>query len=241
MTFQEGGVPSGDPGEVLGGSQLLVIPAGTGVNGVWNTLASLLVCPDPTSLQGCTFSFVNNDSMDHQISGQHPCQGTPIIPANGGTWQCHVQSSFEGGLNGGKLWISTSGAMKYQQHCAACHGPHTQSAKAGANATQIQNAINSQSNMASLNTLPAADIQSIAAFLVATLGAPSGGAPLTGEELYAFHCASCHNNLQQSEVRGENANDIADAIQDKPQMRNIPALQALTAAQIQAIADALDF
>ena len=61
-----------------------------------------------------------------------------------------------------------------------------------------------------------------------------------GVQLYAVACSSCHGNLNVSEKRNRSAIQIQNAIDNDNNMRNIPALQRLTPAEVQAIADVLN-
>jgi len=58
-----------------------------------------------------------------------------------------------------------------------------------------------------------------------------------GADLYDLACSGCHRVLENSEVRGESANEIHEAINEDE--GGMAPLSALTDAQIQAIAGAL--
>ena len=60
-----------------------------------------------------------------------------------------------------------------------------------------------------------------------------------GAALYEGSCAGCHGPLATSQVRGESANSIAEAIADNEGGMGTPALRALTSTQLSAIASAL--
>lgn len=60
-----------------------------------------------------------------------------------------------------------------------------------------------------------------------------------GAALYEGSCAGCHGPLATSQVRGESANSIAEAIADDEGGMGTPALRALTSTQLSAIASAL--
>ena len=81
------------------------------------------------------------------------------------------------------------GATLYADNCAACHGALASSAKAGATADQIQNAISTVGAMSSLSSLTSADIQAIADALATSSSSGSGTA--TGGDTTPA-CGSCH-------------------------------------------------
>jgi len=60
-----------------------------------------------------------------------------------------------------------------------------------------------------------------------------------GAQLYANACAACHGPLATSQVRGESASSIAEAIQENEGGMGTAALRALTSTQLGAIATAL--
>ena len=126
------------------------------------------------------------------------------------------------------------GAALYASDCASCHGALASSSKAGRSAAQIQAAINNVGAMGSIN-LTAAEIQAIAdALAPATTPTPTP-AP-DGAALYTSDCASCHGALASSSKAGRSAAQIQAAITaNYGGMGSI----SLTAAEIQAIADAL--
>jgi hypothetical protein len=58
-----------------------------------------------------------------------------------------------------------------------------------------------------------------------------------GPLLYDLTCSSCHGDLDDSEVRGESASEIAEKIAEDE--GGMGPLDVLTAPEIKAIADAL--
>lgn len=60
-----------------------------------------------------------------------------------------------------------------------------------------------------------------------------------GAQLYAENCLSCHLPLNNSTKKNRSAQQIQNAIDTNGQMRAIPALRALTSAQVAAIAEVL--
>jgi mono/diheme cytochrome c family protein len=128
----------------------------------------------------------------------------------------------------------TDGATLYSTSCASCHGALASSGKAGATSSRIQNAINGNiGNMGYLSTLTSAQVAAIASALT-TVAPPS---PTDGPGLYASYCASCHGALARSEVRGESAGDISEAI--RKNKGGMKSLSSLTSTMISAIANAL--
>jgi len=67
---------------------------------------------------------------------------------------------------------------------------------------------------------------------------PFAGADLDGERMYRLICSGCHGPLADSEVHGESAGDIREAIADNE--GGMRPLRILTRDEIQAIATALD-
>jgi mono/diheme cytochrome c family protein len=128
----------------------------------------------------------------------------------------------------------TDGATLYSTSCASCHGALASSGKAGATSSRIQTAINANiGNMGYLSTLSATQVSAIASVL--TTAAPP--APTDGPGLYAANCASCHRSLANSDVRGDSAGDISEAI--RKNKGGMKSLSALTSGMITAIANAL--
>ncbi len=128
----------------------------------------------------------------------------------------------------------TDGPTLYANNCAGCHGPLATSSKLNRSASQIQGAIDANAGgMGSLSILTATEVQAIADALV------SGTPPTTGEELYDAYCLACHGPQGTGglyeDVTGEDAGDIARAIDEEPLMNAI----SLNSTQIQAIADYL--
>ena len=58
-----------------------------------------------------------------------------------------------------------------------------------------------------------------------------------GKKLYELACASCHKEIENSEVKGEDAQEIRDEIEEDE--GGMKPLEELSPSQIQAIADAL--
>lgn len=63
----------------------------------------------------------------------------------------------------------------------------------------------------------------------------------TGAQLYTANCSnsSCHGDLENSTKKGRTAEQITNAIASVSAMQQVAALQALTAEQIEKIAEAL--
>ena len=125
------------------------------------------------------------------------------------------------------------GTTLYNTYCASCHGPLTTSAKAGATATQIQNGINSVSNMKSLSVLSSAQVQAIADALKQTSSQPP---VLDGATLYANNCAGCHGVLASSTKAGATLAQIQHGIATVNDMKT---LSSLSTEQLQAIVSVL--
>ena len=87
--------------------------------------------------------------------------------------------------------------------------------------------------MGYLSMLSATQVAAIASVLT-TATPPS---PTDGPGLYATNCASCHRSLAKSEVRGDSANDISEAI--RKNKGGMGTLSSLTSGMITAIANAL--
>jgi mono/diheme cytochrome c family protein len=129
------------------------------------------------------------------------------------------------------------GAALYADNCGNCHRPLATSGKGGRTATQIDSAIKGNAGgMGYLSTLTAAEIQAIADAL-ATISTPPPAVSADGTMLYASWCGSCHNVLATSSKGGRTATQIDSAI--KGNAGGMGYLSTLTAAEIQAIADAL--
>ena len=128
------------------------------------------------------------------------------------------------------------GSALYTSNCASCHGPGSNSAKAGATVTRIENSIVNVPSMTGLSSLSAADIQAIADFLA---GVSTG--PMTNEDLYVAHCGACHGadgrGGSEEGVLGDSANKIASEIQG---VREMQYLSFLTSEEIEYIAQYLN-
>jgi mono/diheme cytochrome c family protein len=161
------------------------------------------------------------------------------------------------------------GTSLYAADCAGCHGPLASSTKLGASAALIQTGISTIGAMSSLSSLTPAQIQAIATALAPSTTAPTtaptptatvpaaptgataaGGtgqvtistttatAALDGAALYASYCAGCHGPLATSSKRQATAAQIQTGIMSVGAMKS---LSTLTAAQVHAIAAALNF
>ena len=137
---------------------------------------------------------------------------------------------------------TVDGAALYTANCAGCHGALATSAKKGATAAQIQ--VRMYTTPYAKSTLTTAEIQAIADALSATPPTTTTPPPTTttppptttvdGAALYTANCAGCHGPLATSAKKG------ATAAQIQVRMYTTPyAKSTLTAAEIQAIADAL--
>jgi len=125
--------------------------------------------------------------------------------------------------------VLPDGAALYAGNCAGCHGALTSSAKTGADAIRIQNAITGNSGgMSFLATLTATDIQAIATAI----------APVpTGAALYKSNCMGCHGGLSTTAKTGADAVRIQSAITGN--IGGMGSLSALAPLQLQSIASAL--
>jgi len=143
-----------------------------------------------------------------------------------------LNSSGDGNAN-----QPADGATLYADNCAVCHGQLAASAKAGRSSTAIQAAIDGNvGGMGGLNSLTPAEVQAIAAALQPTSGGNSGS-PADGATLYADNCAVCHGQLAASAKAGRSSTAIQAAIDGN--VGGMGGLNSLTAAEVQAIADAL--
>ena len=129
-----------------------------------------------------------------------------------------------------------SGEVSYDANCGSCHGFGTNSGKAGATVARINNGIATAPSMASLSTLPAAEIQLISDFLMSLTP------PTTPDGLYATHCGSCHGadgsgGSSGVNVIGDSANSISSAIESESEMQG---LSFLSNSEIQSISDFLN-
>ncbi|PNU20039.1 hypothetical protein C2E25_09640 [Geothermobacter hydrogeniphilus] len=140
-----------------------------------------------------------------------------------------------GGNNGGSM--PADGTALYGANCAGCHGDLANTVKPGRTSTQIQAAIDSNTGgMGYLSNLTMQEVQAIADALPA---APplDPTLPPDGIALYNNECAGCHGNLANTSKPGRTAADIQGAIDAN--RGGMGYLSNLTAAEIQAIADAL--
>ncbi len=136
------------------------------------------------------------------------------------------------------------GAALYEGSCAGCHGPLATSQVRGESANSIAEAIaDDEGGMGTpaLRALTSTQLSAIASALSGNGGGGGGGGTggTDGAALYEGSCAGCHGPLATSQVRGESAGDIAEAIADNEGGMGTPALQALTSTQLSAIASAL--
>lgn len=145
---------------------------------------------------------------------------------------------------GGQTQPTATGVTLYAAQCAGCHGPLSTSTKKGTSLSRLQTAISSNlGGMGFLATLSTADMQAI----VTSLGSSTSPTPvpapapspatLDGAALYAAQCAGCHGVLATSSKAGASATLIQTAISGN--IGGMGALAALTAPQVQAIADVL--
>lgn len=133
--------------------------------------------------------------------------------------------------------LPPDGTALYGSECQGCHGLLAETNVAGASATAIQSAIDSNlGNMGFLTTLTAEEIQAIADALPEPV-VVDPSLPPDGTALYADNCAGCHGPLAESGVAGSSATAIQTAIDGN--IGNMGYLSALTAEEIQAIADVL--
>ena len=133
------------------------------------------------------------------------------------------------------------GAALYASNCAGCHGPLASSSKTDRTAAQIAAAINADSGGMGSLTLDLTQVQAIADALSSTAGVtpPAVVTPtptIDGVALYASNCAGCHSPLASSTKTDRTATQITSAI--NANSGGMGSL-SLTAAEIQAIADAL--
>ncbi|MBU0484272.1 MAG: CxxxxCH/CxxCH domain-containing protein [Proteobacteria bacterium] len=129
------------------------------------------------------------------------------------------------------------GVALYNSECAGCHSPLATTSKPGRTASQIQTAIdNNIGNMSFLSSLTASEVQAIADALPAAQ-LPDPTTPADGSTLYSIDCAGCHSPLATTSKPGRTASQIQTAINNN--VGNMGFLSSLTAAEVQAIADAL--
>lgn len=138
--------------------------------------------------------------------------------------------------------LKPQGATLYAAQCAACHGILETSTMLHKSAEQIGNSLVNVTQMSSiplLQQLTPTQIRSLAAALDPSLQQPTPTpTPEDGSALYAASCAACHGPVASSTKKDRTAAQIASAIQNLPAMQT-PALMALSAAQMDAIAAAL--
>jgi mono/diheme cytochrome c family protein len=122
-----------------------------------------------------------------------------------------------------------TGAALYATNCESCHGALLSSAKLGADAIRIQNAITGNSGgMGSLATLTTTEIQAIANTVALV---PTGAA------LYKGNCLSCHGGLSTTVKAGADISRIQNAIASNS--GSMGSFSNLTPLQLQAVASAL--
>jgi mono/diheme cytochrome c family protein len=122
-----------------------------------------------------------------------------------------------------------TGAALYATNCEACHGELLSSAKLGADAPRIQNAISGNiGGMGFLSTLTATEVQAIATTI----------APVpTGAALYKINCLGCHGGLSTTVKAGADSSRIQNAITNN--FGNMGFLATLTPLQVEAVASTL--
>ncbi len=130
----------------------------------------------------------------------------------------------------------TNGQQLYDTHCGSCHGFGSNTSKAGADVTRINNGIQNVPSMNSLASLPASDIQAMADYLVSLAPTQPPTGPADGATLYTNNCAGCHGPGTNSSKVGADVTRINSGIVNEPSMGY---LSFLTASDIQAIADYL--
>ena len=131
---------------------------------------------------------------------------------------------------------SLDGSVLYSNYCAGCHGLLGSSSKRGATVAQIQNGMSTVTGMKPLSSLTSAQIQAIANALANSINTPTPAPSTDGATLYANNCAGCHGALASSAKRGATVAQIQNGISAVSGMKS---LSTMTAAQIQAIANAL--
>jgi len=140
----------------------------------------------------------------------------------------------------GSLAPPTTPQGLYAAYCSSCHGADGSGGSSGQNiigdsAALISSAISGERDMQSLSFLTSAQIQSISDFLNGVT-TPSPG-NLDGQALYDVNCAGCHGLSSNSAKAGATLSRINSGIANEPSMAYFGT--ALTAAEIQAIADFL--
>jgi len=132
------------------------------------------------------------------------------------------------------------GVALYNSECSGCHGTLDVTTKEGRTAGDIESAISADiGGMGNLSTLTAEEIQAIADVLPPA--PPTDPAALSvspdGATLYLDNCSGCHGALEATTKAGRTAADIESAI--SANVGGMGYLSALTAEELQAIADAL--
>lgn len=110
---------------------------------------------------------------------------------------------------------TVDGLVLYDTNCSACHGPLATSNKKGATISGYNAAVSGNvGNMGYLSTLTVAEANAIIGVLTpaTTSPPPTATTPLTGSQLYAAHCASCHGPLATSTKAKTTSTAINNAI-----------------------------
>jgi mono/diheme cytochrome c family protein len=137
-----------------------------------------------------------------------------------------------------------TGATLYTANCAGCHGTLGGTSLRGvATLRNVQAAIAAnRGGMGTLSGLSATDLQLIADALTNTSTPPVVSPPVTtapnGAALYTAQCANCHGPLASSSKLGMTVVRLQNAISGN--VGDMGALTTLTAADMQAIAEALN-
>lgn len=228
-TANPGGPYTGTAGTAISFTGSGTDPDGTIASYAWvfgdGTGTSALMSPSYTYAAAGTFTVSLTVTDNTGLTGTATTTAT-VAAAGGG---------------GGAVPTPTAGGALYDQFCASCHGPNGAGTPAsnvvGESAEDIIEAIAAEPTMADLATLTPEEIDAIAAFLAD----PTGGAPApaAGSDLYVQFCEACHgvNGVggPDGDVVGASAEDIAEAIEEYPEMAT-PELQALTEAELEEIA-----
>ncbi len=109
--------------------------------------------------------------------------------------------------------VALDGQGLYDANCAGCHGAFATSAKAGPSMSvaRIQSGIAANSGMTVFGTSLTVPQLTLISNALAALPAPV----MTGPQLYAANCASCHNPLATSSKGGATAAKIQQEITNK--------------------------
>jgi len=188
------------------------------------------------------------------------CHGELAVSAKRGATTVRIQNAISGNVGGmgrlssmstaeiqalaGALAASTAppspapdGATLYASNCASCHGPLGTSTKQGVSIARLQLAISADvGGMGSLSKLSVVEIQAIVTALTPGTPTPTPVTP-DGPSLYSSNCAGCHGILANSTKGGATADRIQAAIGGNA--GGMGSLSRLTAAEVQAIANAL--